>query len=52
MAEQKDKTYMPAGVGGLIRYQEEEDQLIKIKPEHLAYAVLAVSIIIILLHIF
>jgi len=30
MAE--DKVYMPSGIGGLVRYGEEEEQIIKLKP--------------------
>lgn len=40
MAE--ERTYMPSGGGGLLRFQEEEDQVIKIKPEYLVYIVAAI----------
>jgi preprotein translocase subunit Sec61beta len=40
MAEKRERTYMPAGIGGLIRYQEEEEPLIKIKPNQLIYIVI------------
>ena len=29
-----DKVYMPSGMGGLIRYSEEEEEVIKLKPTH------------------
>lgn len=50
MAEQKEKTYMPAGIGGLIRYDEEEEEIIKVKPEYLVYGVAAFAVLIIILH--
>jgi preprotein translocase subunit Sec61beta len=40
----KDKIYIPSGVGGLVRYPEEEKEVLKIKPQHL---VLLVSLIVI-----
>jgi preprotein translocase subunit Sec61beta len=33
----KDKVYMPSGMGGLIRYGEEGEVIIKLKPMHLVY---------------
>lgn len=44
----KDKVYMPTGVGGLMRYGEEGEQVIKLEPKH----VVAVVLIIITLEIF
>jgi len=32
MAEKRIQA--PAGIGGLVRYSEEEESLIKLKPEH------------------
>ncbi len=29
-----DKVYMPSGMGGLIRYPDEETEVIKLKPKH------------------
>ena len=29
-----EKVYMPSGMGGLIRYSEEEEQLVKLQPKH------------------
>jgi preprotein translocase subunit Sec61beta len=41
MAE-KDKVYMPSGMGGLLRFGEEEEPKFKIKPKHLIYAIAGV----------
>jgi preprotein translocase subunit Sec61beta len=41
MAEKKDRIYMPAGVGGLIKYGEEEEG-IKLKPIHVVYFVIGI----------
>lgn len=38
----KDKFYMPMGTGGLLRYSEEEKELLKIKPMHVVYIVIAI----------
>jgi preprotein translocase subunit Sec61beta len=48
----KDKVYMPMGTGGLLRYGEEEEELIKIKPKQVIVAVAVITIIEILLKIF
>ena len=32
MAE--DKVYMPAGAGGLVRFDESEDEVFKLKPKY------------------
>lgn len=47
----KDKIYMPMGTGGLLRYSEEEKELIKIKPMHVVIFVSAITIIEILLQV-
>ena len=44
----RDKIYMPAGTGGLIRYGEEGKEAIRLKPEH----VVAIVIAIVLLELF
>jgi preprotein translocase subunit Sec61beta len=44
MARDK-KVYMPAGFGGLVRYSEEEEELIKLKPEWVMYAVAGLIIL-------
>lgn len=41
----KDKIYMPMGVGGLIKYGEEEESKIKLKPEHLVYLIIGIAVI-------
>jgi len=38
----KEKTYLPLGIGGLIRYGEEEESKIKIKPEQLVYILVGI----------
>jgi len=48
----RDKVYIPSGVGGLIRYPEEERTKIKLKPEHVLYLILIVIILEFLLRIF
>jgi preprotein translocase subunit Sec61beta len=43
MAE--EKTYMPAGIGGLMRFGEEEEPIIKIKPKHVIFVIVAVVVL-------
>ena len=45
----KNKIYMPMGMGGLFRFEEEEKHLIKLKPVHLIYITIGVIIAEILL---
>jgi preprotein translocase subunit Sec61beta len=40
----KDKMYMPTGSGGLVRYQEEGDEKIKLKPKHVVYVVVGLVV--------
>lgn len=40
----KKKIYMPSGVGGLIRYPEEEKEVFKIKPKHLVYVIILIVV--------
>jgi preprotein translocase subunit Sec61beta len=35
----RDKVYMPSGAGGLVRFGEEGEQKIKLKPEWVIYLV-------------
>ena len=51
MASKKDKIYMPSGVGGLIRYPEEEKEAIKLKPKHVIWIVVGIAVFEILLKI-
>lgn len=44
MAKNSEKIYMPSGMGGLIRYSEEEDELIKLTPKHLVILVTGIVI--------
>lgn len=48
----KDKIYMPMGTGGLLRYSEEEKELLKIKPMHVIYIVVGIVVLEILLKLF
>lgn len=43
MAE--EKTYMPAGMGGLMRFGEEEEPLFKIKPKYVIYVIVGVVVL-------
>ncbi len=45
----KDKIYMPMGAGGLMRYPEEEKEVIKLKPKHIIGIVIGIVIFEILL---
>ena len=45
----KNKIYMPMGMGGLFRFEEEEKHLIKLKPVHLIYITIGVIVVEILL---
>jgi len=45
----KDKIYMPMGMGGLFRFEEEEKHLIKLKPVHLIYITIGVIVVEVLL---
>ncbi|MFH8086576.1 MAG: preprotein translocase subunit Sec61beta [Candidatus Aenigmatarchaeota archaeon] len=47
----REKLYMPMGAGGLLRYAEEEKEVIKIKPEYVVYIVIAIILLEILLRI-
>lgn len=48
----REKLYMPMGTGGLIRYGEEQKELIKIKPKQVVYIALVLVVLEILLKIF
>jgi len=47
-----DKINMPAGFGGLIRYSEEYESKIKLKPTHVIIFVVIVIIFVAFLKIF
>ena len=40
----EEKTYMPAGMGGLMRFGEEEEPIVKIQPKHVIFAIVAIII--------
>ena len=44
MAE-KEKLRAPTSMAGLVRYEEEEESLIKLKPEHVVIIVTALIVI-------
>jgi preprotein translocase subunit Sec61beta len=52
MARQKDKIYMPMGAGGLLRYQEEEEEMFVIKPKHVVVMVIGIILFEIMLKFF
>lgn len=35
----EEKTYMPAGMGGLMRFGEEEEPIVKIQPKHVIFII-------------
>ncbi len=47
----KEKLYMPMGAGGLLRYSEEEKEVIKVKPEYVIYIVIGIIVFEIILRI-
>jgi preprotein translocase subunit Sec61beta len=40
----RDKIYIPSGVGGLVRYPEEEKVALKIKPKHLVILIFLIAV--------
>jgi len=52
MARQKDKVYLPMGGGGLMRYQEEAEEMLVIKPNHLVALVVGIIIFEIVIKLF
>lgn len=49
MSSQRDKVYMPAGIGGLIRYGEEEQNFFRVKPKQVVWVVSGIVVIELLL---
>lgn len=41
----RDKVYMPQSTAGLMRYFEEADEAIKLKPEHVAIGSIGIIIL-------
>lgn len=46
----KDKVFMPSSQGGLVRYFDEEQTKIRIKPGYVIVAILVVVVVELLLH--
>jgi preprotein translocase subunit Sec61beta len=40
----KDKIYIPSGIGGLVRYPEEEKEVLRLKPRHLIILISLIAI--------
>jgi len=51
MVKRRNRVYMPMGVGGLLRYPEEEEELIKLKPKHVIYFAIGLIIFEIILKV-
>ncbi len=47
----EEKSYMPSGIGGLMRFGEEEEPLVKITPKHVIYLISSVVFIEILIKV-
>ncbi|MCS7123458.1 MAG: preprotein translocase subunit Sec61beta [Candidatus Aenigmarchaeota archaeon] len=45
----KDKVYIPSGIGGLVRYPEEEKSKIKLEPIHVIIFAILIAVIEIIL---
>ncbi len=45
MAKDSEKTYMPAGMGGLMRFGEEEEPIVKIKPKQVIYIIISIVVV-------
>jgi len=52
MVRQKDKVYMPMGTGGLLRFSEEEKEVIKVKPKQVIAIITGLVVFEILLKLF
>lgn len=44
MAKDSKRLYMPLGTGGLLRYSEEEKEVIKLKPKHIMWAIAGIVV--------
>ena len=44
MSKDNKKLYMPMGTGGLMRFPEEEKEVIKIKPKQLIWIVVGIVV--------
>jgi len=52
MGKEGKRLYMPMGTGGLIRYPEEEKEVIKLKPKQIVGIVIVIAVIEIFLKFF
>jgi preprotein translocase subunit Sec61beta len=43
----KDRIYMPMGTGGLLRYQDEEKVVFKVKPTHVLILVVVMTFLVV-----
>jgi preprotein translocase subunit Sec61beta len=44
MSKDNKKLYMPMGAGGLMRFPEEEKEVIKLKPKHMIWIVAGIAV--------
>jgi len=42
---EKKQVQAPSGMGGLVRYYEEDKSLVKLKPMHVVYLTAAIAVI-------
>jgi len=47
-----DKINVPSGIGGLVRYSEEYESKLKLKPEHVVVFIILVVVFVAVLKIF
>ena len=52
MAEKRKKMRAPTTMAGLVRYEEEEESLIKLKPQHVIIIIVALIILEVFLFLF
>jgi len=45
MVRRKNRVYLPMGTGGLIRYPEEGEELVKLKPKHVIGLVVGIVLL-------
>lgn len=50
MTKKDSKVYMPSGIGGLVRYPEEEKEVLKLKPQYVVFLSVAIAVFEIVLH--
>ncbi|MDI6806205.1 MAG: preprotein translocase subunit Sec61beta [Candidatus Aenigmarchaeota archaeon] len=48
----RERTYLPMGFGGLVRYSERERELVKLKPQHVIWGIIILVIIEVFLKLF